>query len=228
MLDACVVIFQAPRKPTLFKRRRQKRVFIGTQQSTAQNHGSRRPITTDLDNTSYSCFVCTNFPTATNIFHKTRSNNETEQRKKLQHSSGDSPKRNHDLHNPPDTILRLHLHSVHSFHLTQRERNHNHATDRNRNRNVMFLSVIAMVFAATVESKRLESTRSRSGRLSIFCLLPQYILLGISDIFTVDGMQEFFYGGDEDDGNRDVYKGKRKLDVSMYKCFKLHSIYCAL
>ncbi|KAI3500828.1 hypothetical protein L1887_36654 [Cichorium endivia] len=58
----------------------------------------------------------------------------------------------------------------------------------------MVLSVIAMVFAATVETKRRESSESGSGRLSIFYLLPQYILLGISDIFTVVGMQEFFYG----------------------------------
>ncbi|KAL4581662.1 hypothetical protein LXL04_006188 [Taraxacum kok-saghyz] len=58
----------------------------------------------------------------------------------------------------------------------------------------MFLSVIAMVFAAIVETKRRESlSESGFGRLSIFYLLPQYILLGISDIFTVVGMQEFFY-----------------------------------
>lgn len=57
----------------------------------------------------------------------------------------------------------------------------------------MFLSVIAMVFAATVETKRREASGSGFGRLSIFYLLPQYILLGVSDIFTVVGMQEFFY-----------------------------------
>lgn len=53
----------------------------------------------------------------------------------------------------------------------------------------MVLSIIAMVIAALVEEKRLETPS-----LSIFWLLPQYILLGISDIFTVVGMQEFFYG----------------------------------
>lgn len=53
----------------------------------------------------------------------------------------------------------------------------------------MVLSIIAMIIAALVEEKRL-----RTPSLSIFWLLPQYILLGISDIFTVVGMQEFFYG----------------------------------
>ncbi|KMS97292.1 hypothetical protein BVRB_7g177350 isoform B [Beta vulgaris subsp. vulgaris] len=53
----------------------------------------------------------------------------------------------------------------------------------------MVLSIIAMVIAALVEEKRLKNPS-----LSIFWLLPQYILLGISDIFTVVGMQEFFYG----------------------------------
>ncbi|KAK3183497.1 hypothetical protein Dsin_030783 [Dipteronia sinensis] len=64
----------------------------------------------------------------------------------------------------------------------------------------MFLSIIAMVIAAIVETKRLEMSKqtgdSQSDQtvpLSIFWLLPQYILLGISDIFTVVGMQEFFY-----------------------------------
>ncbi|KAH6792087.1 Major facilitator superfamily protein [Perilla frutescens var. hirtella] len=62
----------------------------------------------------------------------------------------------------------------------------------------MFLSVIAMVIAAMTERWRLEMCRegrdmSEDVELSIFWLLPQYILLGISDIFTVVGMQEFFY-----------------------------------
>lgn len=54
----------------------------------------------------------------------------------------------------------------------------------------MVLSVVAMVTAALVESWRL---RVAPVRLSIFWLLPQYVLLGISDVFTVVGMQEFFY-----------------------------------
>ncbi|KAI3847434.1 hypothetical protein MKW98_032760 [Papaver atlanticum] len=61
----------------------------------------------------------------------------------------------------------------------------------------MFLSVIAMSIAAIVETKRLEISRREatmnSVPLCIFWLLPQYILLGISDVFTVVGMQEFFY-----------------------------------
>lgn len=67
----------------------------------------------------------------------------------------------------------------------------------------MFLSIIAMVIAAGVETERLRLSRntstlgSSSGSetvpLSIFWLLPQYVLLGVSDIFTVVGMQEFFY-----------------------------------
>ncbi|XP_060672634.1 protein NRT1/ PTR FAMILY 5.9 isoform X2 [Ziziphus jujuba] len=65
----------------------------------------------------------------------------------------------------------------------------------------MFLSIIAMMIAAGVETERLKlsrkmgihESRSEIVPLSIFWLLPQYILLGISDIFTVVGMQEFFY-----------------------------------
>lgn len=57
----------------------------------------------------------------------------------------------------------------------------------------MFLSIIAMAIAAVVETKRLQLSKQMGKPLSIFWLLPQYILLGISDIFTVVGMQEFFY-----------------------------------
>ncbi|XP_008230677.1 PREDICTED: protein NRT1/ PTR FAMILY 5.8 [Prunus mume] len=65
----------------------------------------------------------------------------------------------------------------------------------------MFISVIAMASAAVVETRRLRISRemealgahSETVPFSIFWLLPQYILLGISDIFTVVGMQEFFY-----------------------------------
>lgn len=56
----------------------------------------------------------------------------------------------------------------------------------------MVLSIVAMAVAALVEARRLRAAAS-SGRLSIFWLLPQYVLLGVSDVFTVVGMQEFFY-----------------------------------
>ncbi|PWA99606.1 major facilitator superfamily protein [Artemisia annua] len=74
----------------------------------------------------------------------------------------------------------------------------------------MFLSVIAMIFAAMVEMKRLEVSNgeSMSETLSIFWLLPQYILLGISDIFTVVGMQEFFYSA--------VPEGMRTMGIALY------------
>ncbi|XP_068643634.1 protein NRT1/ PTR FAMILY 5.8-like [Aristolochia californica] len=58
----------------------------------------------------------------------------------------------------------------------------------------MLLSVVAMVVAALVETKRIDMSRKGEAvPLSIFWLLPQYILLGVSDVFTVVGMQEFFY-----------------------------------
>ncbi|CAN8269803.1 unnamed protein product [Cochlearia groenlandica] len=67
----------------------------------------------------------------------------------------------------------------------------------------MLLSIIAIVIAAIVERKRLEISKKMKNlreydmeetiQMSIMWLLPQYVLLGISDIFTVVGMQEFFY-----------------------------------
>lgn len=65
----------------------------------------------------------------------------------------------------------------------------------------MFITVITMITAALVETKRLQMSRKmkmlgtqtdQTVPLSIIWLLPQYILLGLADIFTVVGMQEFF------------------------------------
>lgn len=57
------------------------------------------------------------------------------------------------------------------------------------------LSVVAMVIAALVETRRLHVLHEEGGThlMSIFWLLPQYVLLGVSDVFTVVGMQDFFY-----------------------------------
>ncbi|KAJ1390464.1 Proton-dependent oligopeptide transporter family [Sesbania bispinosa] len=80
----------------------------------------------------------------------------------------------------------------------------------------MVLSIIAMVIAALVEMRRLEIGRQMRSAgseaetvpLRIFWLLPQYILLGISDIFTVVGMQEFFYG--------EVPRTMRTMGIALY------------
>ncbi|KAL5199505.1 hypothetical protein ABZP36_020708 [Zizania latifolia] len=58
----------------------------------------------------------------------------------------------------------------------------------------MVLSIVAMAIAALVEARRLRAALATGAAgMSIFWLLPQYVLLGVSDVFTVIGMQEFFY-----------------------------------
>ncbi|CAL5191884.1 unnamed protein product [Lathyrus oleraceus] len=51
---------------------------------------------------------------------------------------------------------------------------------------------ISMLVASIMEYKRLEAFK-KGNTLSVFWLLFQYILLGLSDILTVEGMIEFFY-----------------------------------
>lgn len=65
----------------------------------------------------------------------------------------------------------------------------------------MFLSLLSMVFAAVVEKARLQTAieyglvdlPNVTLPISIWWLAPQYMLLGISEAFTMVGLQEFFY-----------------------------------
>ncbi|XP_010245114.1 PREDICTED: protein NRT1/ PTR FAMILY 5.10-like [Nelumbo nucifera] len=80
----------------------------------------------------------------------------------------------------------------------------------------MFLSLISMVVAAIVEKERLKVARD-SGLvdmpqvtlpMSVWWLVPQYVLFGISDVFTMVGLQEFFYD--------QVPNGLRSMGLSLY------------
>ncbi|XVF63339.1 hypothetical protein PTKIN_Ptkin09bG0079900 [Pterospermum kingtungense] len=65
----------------------------------------------------------------------------------------------------------------------------------------MFLSAMSMTVAALVEMKRLNTAKeydlvnlpNATVPMSVWWLLPQYILFGVSDVFTMVGLQEFFY-----------------------------------
>ncbi|KFK41627.1 hypothetical protein AALP_AA2G152300 [Arabis alpina] len=65
----------------------------------------------------------------------------------------------------------------------------------------MILATLTMVVAAMVESKRLETAKEHglidqpkvTIPMSIWWLIPQYLLLGLADVHTLVGMQEFFY-----------------------------------
>lgn len=61
----------------------------------------------------------------------------------------------------------------------------------------MIFSVATMIVAAVVEKKRLDVVRENplknSGAMSVFWLVPQFLIIGMGDGFTLVGLQEYFY-----------------------------------
>ncbi|KAK4256419.1 hypothetical protein QN277_009286 [Acacia crassicarpa] len=65
----------------------------------------------------------------------------------------------------------------------------------------IFLSIITMLIAALVELKRLEVATefdlvdkpNASLPMSVWWLIPQFFLFGVCEVFTMVGLQEFFY-----------------------------------
>ncbi|KAI3900078.1 hypothetical protein MKW98_000978 [Papaver atlanticum] len=80
----------------------------------------------------------------------------------------------------------------------------------------MFLSMVTMVVAAVVEKKRLQialdsgliDMPKETIPLSLWWLAPQYLLIGVTEIFTIVGMQEFFYD--------QVPDGLRSMGIAFY------------
>lgn len=81
----------------------------------------------------------------------------------------------------------------------------------------MFISVLCMASAALVETRRVNMAKKYHGLvagapvrlpISVFWLVPQFVLLGIADVFTLVGLQEYFYDQGPD--------GMRSLGIAFY------------
>ncbi|KAG2322437.1 hypothetical protein Bca4012_056812 [Brassica carinata] len=58
----------------------------------------------------------------------------------------------------------------------------------------LFLSTLSMVVSALVENKRLQTAREDATTLMcVWWLVPQYVFIGVADVLTMVGLQEFFY-----------------------------------
>lgn len=57
----------------------------------------------------------------------------------------------------------------------------------------LFVATFSMVSAAIMEKKRRDSFVNNNQTLSIFWITPQFIIFGLSEMFTAVGLIEFFY-----------------------------------
>jgi len=80
----------------------------------------------------------------------------------------------------------------------------------------MTLSVMLMVVAALVEAKRLRTAthdaltvgEANQNTMSVLWLIPQYLILGLADSFSLVGLQEYFY--------EQVPDSMRSLGMALY------------
>ncbi|GFZ09699.1 major facilitator superfamily protein [Actinidia rufa] len=57
----------------------------------------------------------------------------------------------------------------------------------------LFIATFSMVSAAVIENKRRNSSLNLNKTLSIFWIAPQFLIFGLSEMFTAVGLIEFFY-----------------------------------
>ncbi|KAM6582330.1 hypothetical protein CsatB_009332 [Cannabis sativa] len=71
----------------------------------------------------------------------------------------------------------------------------------------LIFSLVAMLVSALVEQKR-RGVEAEKGKLSVFWLVPQYVVLCAGDGFTLVGLQEYFYD--------QVPDSMRSLGIALY------------
>lgn len=57
----------------------------------------------------------------------------------------------------------------------------------------LFIATFSMICAALVENKRRDYALNQNRKLSIFWIAPQFLIFGLSEMFTAVGLIEFFY-----------------------------------
>ena len=76
----------------------------------------------------------------------------------------------------------------------------------------LFVSIVAMVWAAMVEKKRRDDSNPLA--MSVFWLFPQFFLVGSAEVFTYVGQMEFFYD-EATDGTRSISSAMFLVEIGL-------------